>query len=184
MEKIYTFVLCIASCISLIAQEDSNYFITTTNGEHYLIHGTSFLINTPENACYEYIEGSSLAVGEKFIIIHVRDEMENDRGVIIFDKKGKQINYDVVQNERKKHYKPYNCCVNVQELNGILYFWDIIEPFEDGKNYDCYYDSQTDASMYLIPRYYIFEPETGSVETKILKNKCTILIQDGKIICD
>ena len=56
--------------------------------------------------------------------------------------------------------------------------------FEDKKDYDCYYDSQTDTLGYLIPRYYIFNTETNSVETRILTNKCTKLIQDGKLNCD
>ena len=177
MKKIYTLFLVMTSCIILHAQQDSSYFIN----DGKLIHGDSVLLSIPENSCYNDMDGNELTVGEKFVIIHLRDEMDNDRGVIIFDKKEGLINFDTVQTERKKYYKWFNCCVYVKELNGLLYFWDYIEP--DG-DYNCYYDSQTSTSMASIPRYYIFDSETGKVETKTLVNKCTMLIQDEKIMCD
>ena len=108
--------------------------------------------------------------------------MLNGLWAIIFDKKGNQINYDKVQNQREQYSQTSTCCIYVEEFNGKLYFWDLID--HDGEDYDCYYDSQTDASNYFIPRYYIFEYETNSLETKILKNECTRLIQNGKILCD
>ncbi len=171
-------VLLIVSCTTLNAQQDSAYFIK----DEQLVHGTSVLLNIPKNDCYlNSINEYKLIVGKQFVIIRIRDEMENHRGVIIFDKKNGLVNFDTVQTERKKYYKSYECCVYVQELNGLLYFWDYIIP--DG-DYDCYYDSQTDNSMSLIPRYYIFEPESGNVETKTLVNKCKMLIEDEKIMCE
>ena len=82
MEKVYALILLMVSCTTLNAQQDSTYFIK----DGQLIHGTSVLLNVPENVCYDSMDGNELTVGEKFVIIHVRDEMENDRGVIIFDK--------------------------------------------------------------------------------------------------
>ena len=184
MSKIFSAIVLIAGVISnVFSQEDSNYFIINANEGHLLVHGKQFPLNIPENTCFEYLEEKHVVEGEKFIIIHVRDEMENDRGVLIFDKKKGQVNYKAVQVERKKYYPYHNCCVYVQELHGKLYFWDIKAPGENGEDYDCYYDSQTDLTGYLIPRYYCFDPETGEVETIFLSNNCTNLIEDGKIVC-
>ncbi len=177
-------IICSFIYMGIYGQEKPEYFINKTDSGQYLVLGSSFFIDMPANACYEYPEYSSLSIGNKFIIMRIMDEMDNMRGVIIFDKKGKQINYEKVQKERAKFYEHYNCCIYVKELNGKLYFWDVIEPNADGKDYDCYYDSQTDASAYLIPRYYIFNPKKGSLETRILKSKCTKLIQNAKVICD
>lgn len=177
MKKIYALVLLMASCTIINAQQDSSYFIN----DGKLIYGDSVLLKIPENICNNAFGGEKLIVGKKFVIIRLRDEMENDRGIIIFDKKKGLINFDPVQAERKKYYQPYDCCIYVQELNGLLYFWDYIDP--DG-DYDCSDDSQTSGWRSSIPRYYIFESESGNVETKTLVNKCTMLIQDEKIICE
>lgn len=177
MKKIYTLVLLMASTTFIDAQQDSSYFIN----DGKLIYGDSVLLKIPENICNNAFGGEKLIVGNKFVIIRLIDEMENDRGVIIFDKKKGLINFDPVQAERKKYYQWYDCCIYVQELNGLLYFWDYIEP--DG-DYDCYYDSQTDMSMSSIPRYYIFEPESVNVETITLVNKCKVLIENEKIMCE
>lgn len=167
-----------------IAQEDPPYYLYQTDSGQYLVKGKAYLINRSENSCYEHIESNSIKVGKKFIIINLLDEMENMIGVVIFDKKGSQIDYQVVQEERKKHFAPYNCCVYVKELKGKLYFWDVIEPGKNGADYDCGNDSQTDASNYIIPRYYIFNPKKGTVEMKALQNKCTQLIVDGELNCN
>lgn len=185
MKKIFTTILLVVCFLnSSLSQEDLNYSIENTEEGQYLVFGKRIRINIAENTCFDYIEEKVIVEGEKFIIIHVQDEMENDRGVLIFNKKAEQVNYDPVQLERKKHYKHYECCVYVQELDGKLYFWDIKVPDGKADDYDCYYDSQLDFTSYLIPRYYIFEPETGNVETIFLSNKCSRLIKDGKIICD
>lgn len=168
---------------SSIAQEELPYFINQTDSGQYLVDGKAYLINPTKNSCYEYAENTDIQSGKKYTIIRFGDEMDNLIGVVIFDKKGNQIDYQAVQEQRKKHYKPYNCCVYVQEFKGNLYFWDIIEPDEDGADYDCANDSQTDASDYIIPRYYIFNPKKGSVVMKVLQNKCTRLIVDGKLNC-
>ena len=164
------------------AQVEADYSVKINDEGAFLFYGTSYSINMPNNNCIEFIEDTKIIKGEKYILIRLRDEMINDRGVVIFDKKGNQINYDIVQEQRKLHYKSYECCVYVEELNGKLYFYDIIDL--DGEDYDCSMDSQTDASDYTIPRYYIFDAKTNSVETIILKNKCTDLIKDGKLICE
>ena len=176
MKKIYLLVLLMEICTSINAQQDSSYFIN--NGK--LMYRDSVLLIIPENICKSESNGAKLTVGKKFVIIRLRDEMENNRGVIIFDKKKGVINFDPVQAERKKHYQPYSCCIYVQELNGLLYFWDYINSNGD---YDCYYDSQTDEWISSIPRYYIFDTESGNIETKTLLNKCKVLIEDKKIIC-
>lgn len=103
--------ICLINCIGTKAQEDADYFLANTESGQYLVYGIRFLINFPDDACYEFIENISLTKGNKFIIMYIMDEMDNGRGVIIFDKKGNQINYDKVQKQRKKYYQPYNCCI-------------------------------------------------------------------------
>lgn len=178
-------VLITLSCIKpILSQNDFHYFIIQNDSLQYeLVYGTSFPIKMDENACYEYVDEKYIVEGEKFIILNIRDEMENDRGVIIFDKNKGQVNYQAVQTERKKYYKFYKCCVYVKELNGKLYFWDFIYPFENEEDYDCSLDAQNDIPL-QIPRYYIFDTETGGVETISLSGNCEKLIEDGEIICD
>jgi hypothetical protein len=94
-----------------------------------------------------------------------------------------------IQKERAKFYAHFNCCVFVEELNGKLYFFDIITPLGDynnptSKDYNCADDSQTSDEPFIIPRYYVLNPLSGKVETILLKNKCDDLIQDGTVICD
>lgn len=181
MKKLLTILIVLCSSITY-AQKDTDYFISKTKEGTYLVKGSRFLINIPNNNCFEFIESPSITVGDNYIIIRLRDEMDNDRGVIIFDKKGNEVNFDIVQEQRKLHYKTYSCCIYVQEVKGKLYFYDIVD--QGGKDYDCYYDSQTDGSDFLIPRYYVFDTRKNSVETIILKNACTNLIENGKIICE
>jgi hypothetical protein len=171
-------------------QEEQNYFISQTQTNQYFVKGVRFPIKFPLDYCSTELGNTYITKGENFIIVQILDEMEGSSGgVLIFKKSGEQVYYDVVQNERKKYYENYNCCVYVKELGGKLYFWDVQQPFGDYekfeyKDYDCFEDSQTDPFMFMIPRYYIFEPSTGTVVTKILKNKCPTLIQNGKVICD
>lgn len=181
MRNILTILIVICSSITY-AQQDAEYFITKTKEGTYLVKGTRSLITIPNNNCFEFIESPSITVGDNYIIIHLRDEMDNDRGVIIFDKKGNEVNFDTVQEQRKLHYKTYSCCIYVKELKGKLYFYDLVD--RKGKDYDCYYDAQTDSADLLIPRYYIFNAKKNTVETIILKNACTNLIENGKIICE
>ncbi len=176
--------LMILSSIVVNSQQDSKYFIVNTDMGQFLVHGDSYLLNSSDNACGDFIDEMSIKYGKVFTIIELFDEQNNRRAVIIFDKKGNQINFDIVQLERKKYYDYYNCCIYVEELKGKLFFRDIVDPYENMEDYDCYYDSQTDASEYIIPRYYIFDPKKGTVQTVMLKNKCTKLIEDGKIICN
>lgn len=177
-------IILATSLAPIKAQNNQEYFISQNGQGQFLNYGTQFPITISESACFESLELSYITKGDKFIIVDVVDEMDNGVGVVIFNKNGKQINYNPVQKEREKYYQYSRCCVFVKELNGLLYFWDVTEHFDEFKDYNCYYDSQTDASNYLIPRYYIFNSELGDVETVILKNKCTTLIQDGKVICE
>lgn len=180
---IITIFFVILECLVINAQENSNYFIANTDNGQYLVYGRRFLIDHPDNVCYELIEEIRLTEGEQFIVIEVLDDMENGRGVVIFDKKGNQINYEIVQNERKKFYNHYRCCVNTRELNGKLYFWEYTN-IDSGEDYDCYYDSQTSDDSIVIPRYYVFDPETSNVEIKILQKNCRSLFLDDKINCE
>ncbi len=129
----------------------------------------------------ESYENTEIKVGEHFVIIRFLDEMENNRGLVIFDKTGNQINFDVVQEQRKLQHQHTNCCIYVEELNSKLYFYDIVDV--ERKDYDCYEDSQTDGSGFTIPRYYIFEPKKNKMEIKILEDGCQDLIKDGKVNC-
>jgi hypothetical protein len=180
---IITIFFVILECLVINAQENSNYFITNTDNGQYLVYGRRFLIDHPDNACYELIEEITINEGKKYIVIQVLDDMENRRGVLIFDKKGNQINYEIVQNERKKYYNHYSCCVNVRELNGKLYFWEYTN-LDSGEDYGCYYDSQTSEGNIVISRYYIFDPEASYVETKILQKNCKSLFLDDKLNCE
>ncbi|MGX1931279.1 hypothetical protein [Flagellimonas sp. 2504JD4-2] len=174
--------ILLASCSALKAQQDIDCHISTIEGAQHLVCGASTAINIPENSCYEYIEEKTITVGEKFIIIQVLDEMYNNRGALIFDKNGTQINFDIVQAEREKYYEHYNCCINVKEYQSRLYFWDMVD--ENGEDYNCYYDSQTEYALYSIPRYYIFDAKKNTVETKIVKNPCSTLFQGGELVCN
>lgn len=184
--KVIFLIFIYPLAINLGAQEKSNYFIVSTEFESFFIQGTRTSIVIPENACFEIVAENHITEGEKFMIVHVLDEMENGCGVLIFKKNGGQINYDVVQMERERYYSNSNCCIFVEELNGQLYFWDLTTDFDDIKDYDCANDSQTDPTglPFNIPRYYIFNPELGIVETIMLKNNCDKLIQDGKLNCE
>ncbi|MEX0362242.1 MAG: hypothetical protein AB3N10_14795, partial [Allomuricauda sp.] len=88
----------------MTAQQELNYAITTVDGVQQFTSGTATPIAISKNSCVEQIEGHDIAVGERFVLVQIFDEMENNRGMLIFDKLGAQINYDVVQEARKKHY--------------------------------------------------------------------------------
>lgn len=185
MSKLYAIMIILAtSLVPIIAQDNQDYFISKNSEGQFLNYGTQIPITISESACFESLELTYITKGDKFIIVDVVDEMDNSVGVLIFNKNGEQINYSSVQKEREKYYQYSRCCVFVKELNGLLYFWDVTEPYENFSDYNCFNDSQTDASNYLIPRYYIFDSESGHVETVILKNSCTSLIQDNKLICE
>lgn len=184
MRRILT--LFLISCFGLTyAQDQPDYFISETYNGAYLVQGNRFEISIPEGACFDSTIEHEITVGEKFVIVQIRGEMGGRIGVLLFAKNVGQIDYGQVQMERSKYYSYSNCCVYVEELNGKLYFWDITEAFDNFEDYDCSNDSQTDMSDgYVIPRYYIFEPEAGSVKTVILNNPCSTLIENGKIVCD
>ena len=178
-------ITCFACGTIIYAQDEAEYFVTESYEGQYFVIGNRFPIAIPEDPCFESLEDTQVFVGKRFIIVQVVDEMENWRGPLIFNKEGDQINYDLVQREREKHYQYSRCCVYVEELDGKLYFWDVTADFDDKEDYDCYLDSQTDTTDgYIIPRYYIFDYESASVETKVLKNKCSELIRDGTLNCD
>jgi hypothetical protein len=183
MKQLSLVLLFCLSFVCLDAQEDESYFIADTEEGQFLIFGKSWALASVL-PCGDFINEIKVEKGFRYTIIHMYDEMYNQRGVLIFDKSGKRIDYSAVQNERSAFYDYFECCTYVRELNGKLYFWDLIEPFEDKNDYDCYYDSQTDASEYLIPRYYIFDPTDGTVKMVILKKPCTKLIKDGKLNCE
>ena len=167
----------------ITAQQELNYAITTVDGVQQFTSGTVTSIAISNNSCVEQIEGHDITVGERFVLVQIFDEMENNRGMLIFDKSGTQINYDVVQEERKKYYPFFNCCINVVELANKLYFWDWVENDKTKTPYDCYYDSQSETSTLVIPRYYIFDCDTNTVETIILEKPCDELVRDGKLLC-
>jgi hypothetical protein len=181
MKKLLTIIIVLCS-IKSYSQNNLNYFITNTDEGAYLVKGERFPINISNNSCLEFIENYTITEGDNYIIIRLRDEMDNNRGVVIFDKNGNNVNFDTVQEQRKLQYKTYLCCIHVEELKGKLYFYDIVD--SEGNDYDCFYDSQTDASNFLIPRYYIFDSKKNTLETIILKTACTNLIKDGKLICN
>ena len=81
-------IISLMNCIAVNAQEEPDYFIADTESGQYLVYGSRFLISVPDEACYEIIEDVFISKGKKFIIMHIKDEMENDRGVIIFNKDG------------------------------------------------------------------------------------------------
>ena len=85
-------IICFLDFTTVNAQTKPEYFIADTENGQFLIYGTRFLINSPNNACYEFIDGINLSKGKIYIILHITDEPGNGRGVIIFDKKGHPIN--------------------------------------------------------------------------------------------
>ena len=176
-------ILCYSASVS--GQSNSDYSVNETDSAIHITIGSTYDINIPYGPCYgpDTYHDIFFEEGEKYILIDIVDEMENHSGTVILDKTGSLIDYDLVQLERSKYYQYYKCCVFAQEIKGLIYFWDVIEPEENGKDYNCYYDSQTDASDHQIPRYYVFDPQKNSVRTVILKNKCLELIEDGKIVC-
>jgi hypothetical protein len=175
--------ICFLSISNGNGQNESYIIMSNEHGNFLVKRSDAVSIELPKNNCYETIGEHTITVENNFILIELLSE-GNRAGTLIFDKTGKQVDYSKVQEERKKHYQPFNCCVYVREYNGLLLFWDIKNAADHNKDYDCSYDSQTDASDFLIPRYYIFDPKTLNVVTRKLSGKCFRLIVDGKIACE
>ena len=85
-----------------------------------------------------------------------------------------------MQEQRIKNYKHAASCIYVKEYKGKLVFWDRKYFDED---WDCGLGSQTDGGKWWIPRYYIFDPDKNTFKTVELTDKCSMLFENGKIVC-
>ncbi len=181
--KLLITILAIVICSDGFTQKRPKVKILMFNGQAQCGFSKNFELEFPENGCFtKDWENYQVIVGEKYNVIRVRDEMENDLGALIVDKEGYQIDITKVQELRKTQYKTAKCCVYVEELKGKLYFYDIVDM--DGNDYDCALDSQTDTEGSNIPRYYIFNPKKNKVKMVELETPCADLIVDGKLACD
>ena len=148
---------------TVYCQEDPQYVLFyDDNGAYFEYYGDRYYLSEKATGCFESAESTKMTAGENFLIIQIYDEMENSRGVIIFDFYQKLVDISKVQEVRKDYYEFEECCVWVMEYDEKLIFLDISDL--DSVDYDCYYDSQTDAAEYWVPRYYIFDPLTKEVE--------------------
>ena len=64
-------IICLLCCTAAVAQVEPDYFLANTESGQTLVYGTRFLINIPDDACYEIIEEYHISKGNKFIIMHV-----------------------------------------------------------------------------------------------------------------
>lgn len=180
--KTFATLLSVFLSLSVLAQEENSFKVKYEGNRPYLVEQSSKTsIVLPPNRCYENIDPDAYTIEmtKNFVIVHIHDEMENNRGVLLFDKALRQINYDKVTEARKKYYKYSSCCVYVSEYKGELIFWDTTF---DNEDYDCSTDSQSDGYS-NIPRYYVFSPKDMRVETKVLTKPCDQLFREGKIAC-
>ncbi|MBN4070945.1 hypothetical protein JYT72_00415 [Crocinitomix catalasitica] len=180
--KLLITVVAIALCAEGFSQKRPMVKILMFNGEPQCGFSKNFELEFPENGCFtkdwwEY----NVTIGEVYNVIRIGDEMNNTLGVLIVDKEGYQIDITKVQEMRKTIYKTAKCCVYVKEYKGKLYFYDIVDL--EGNDYHCSDDSQTDASEYKIPRYYIFNAKKNKVKMVELETPCTKLIVGGKLVC-
>lgn len=135
-------------------------------------------------------------VGNKYSILDIYDMMHGfEKAIIIDNISMAQINLEKINTFRKKYYQYAEKCVFVSEYNYNLIFHDSEvtidrEPFSKSlpkeriTDAQCHGEMGQDLNRFNIPRYYIYHPDTEKIKVIHLKNKCSQLFKNGKIICN
>ena len=132
----------------------------------------------------EQVESATVEVWKKYLMVDHRNEMGDEIGSLLFSRDGTPLDISKVHKMRKKLYPFSERCVMAHEFGNELVFWDLEH---DNEPYNCYNGSQTSPGSIFewhIPRYYRFNPKTGSLKMiPITANICPRLTFEGKIAC-
>src|SRR5688572_22456571 len=96
--RCFTMLAFIILTLPVFAQKENKFRVEYDGRPYLVMHASETPIILPTKRCYEQIDPDLYTIehSKNFLIVRIYDEMQNGRGILLFDTTGKQINFDKV----------------------------------------------------------------------------------------